>query len=77
MALEDVAHGLVTDGVAEVGQGADDAVVAPGAIFLGHAYHQRLELLVDRGAPWGRALLGTVDTSGPRACGASREWCRA
>jgi hypothetical protein len=45
-------------------QGADDPVVAPGAIFLCHAYHQRLQLLVDRGAPWGRALLGTVTLLG-------------
>ena len=32
--LEDIAHGLVTDGVSEVGQSADDPVVAPGAILL-------------------------------------------
>src|SRR6266700_214278 len=64
MALEDVPHGLDTDGVSVVGQGADDPVVAPGAIFLCHAYHQRLQLLVDRGAPWGRAPLGTVTLRG-------------
>src|SRR6266511_2146439 len=33
MAFQDVAHGLVTDGVSEVGQSADDSVIAPGAIF--------------------------------------------
>src|SRR3989442_15988950 len=60
MALEDVAHGLVTDRVPEVGQGAHDPVVAPGAILLRHADDQRLQLLVNRGTPRGLALLGTV-----------------
>src|SRR6266446_8985970 len=64
MAFEDVPHGLVTHGVPEVGQGPHDAIVAPGTILLRHAYHQRLQLLVDRGAPWGRALLGTVTLLG-------------
>ena len=60
MALQDVAHGLVTDGVAQVGQGADDPIIAPGAILLRHAHHQRLQLLVDRGTARGLALLGAV-----------------
>jgi hypothetical protein len=33
--------------VPEVGQGADDPVVAPGAILLCHTDDQRLQLLVD------------------------------
>jgi hypothetical protein len=41
MALEDVAHGLVTDGVPEVGQGADDPVIALGAILPRHTNDQR------------------------------------
>src|SRR5262249_52478246 len=36
-ALEDMAHSLIADGVAKVGQGADDPVITPGAILLGHA----------------------------------------
>ena len=60
MAFQDVAHGLVTDRVPEVGQGAHDPVVAPGAILLRHADDQRLQLLVNRGTPRGLALLGTV-----------------
>ena len=64
MALEDVAHRLVTDGVAQVGQGADDPVIAPGAILLGHAHDQGLQLLVDRGATRSLALLGAVKLLG-------------
>ena len=33
MTFQDVPHGLVTDGVPKVGQGAGDPVVAPGAIL--------------------------------------------
>src|SRR6266705_1967272 len=36
MAFQDVAHRLVTDRIAQVGQGADNTVIAPGAVFLGH-----------------------------------------
>src|SRR3989475_4849280 len=45
MALEDVAHRLRTDRHAQIGEGADDPVIAPGAILLGYAYNQRFELL--------------------------------
>src|SRR6266850_5629556 len=61
MALENVAHGLVTDGVPEVGQSADDPVVAPGTILPRQAQHQRLQLQVERRAPWYPALLGAVE----------------
>src|SRR5262247_1541284 len=60
VALQDIAHGLVTDRVLEVGQGADDPVVTPGAILLGHAHHQRLERWINGGAPWGLTPLGSV-----------------
>jgi len=42
MAFQDVAHRLITDCQAEVGQGTDDPVIAPGAVPLGHADDQRL-----------------------------------
>ena len=60
MALQNVTHRLVTDGQAQVSQGSDNTVVAPGAIFSRHAHHQSLQFLADRGAPWGRALLGAI-----------------
>jgi hypothetical protein len=61
MALEHVAHRLVAHGGPEIGQGADDPVVTPGAILLRHAHHQRLQLLVNRGSPWGLPLPRTVE----------------
>ena len=60
MPLEDVAHGLVTDGVAQVGEGPNDPVIAPGAILPGHAGNQRFELLVDFGTAWRLLLLGAI-----------------
>src|SRR5438128_1985103 len=64
MALEDVAHRLSTDRQAQVGQGADDPVIAPGAILLGYANNQRFELLVDFGTAWRLPLLGAVKLVG-------------
>src|SRR5215468_659466 len=60
MALEDVAHRLVTDRQAEVGQGADNPVIAPRAILLGHADNQGLQLWVDLRSSWSLALGGAV-----------------
>src|SRR5262249_47938756 len=60
MALEDVAYGLVTDRHAQVGQGADDPVIAPGAILLGHTHDQGLDLRVDPGATGSLALGGAI-----------------
>src|SRR5215831_5507794 len=60
MALEDVAHGLITDGIAQVREGSDDPVIAPGAVFPRHTYHQRFQFRVDRGTPYGLALLRAV-----------------
>jgi hypothetical protein len=60
MTLEDIAHGLVTYSVSQVGQSANDPVVASGAMLPRHAHHQGLDLLVDRGAARCLALLGAV-----------------
>ncbi len=60
MAFQDIAHGLVTEGISEVGQSANDPVIAPGAIFPRHAHHQRFELWVNCGTSGGLTLLGTV-----------------
>src|SRR5438093_7433783 len=43
MALENVAHRLVTHGVSEIGECPHDAVITPRAILLGHADNQGLE----------------------------------
>src|SRR5215467_5318965 len=64
MTFENVAHGLVTKRVPEVGEGADDAIIPPGAIFLGHAYHQVLYFLVDRRATGSIAVFGAIKLLG-------------
>ena len=64
MAFQDVTHRLSTDGQAQVGQGTDKTVITPGAVFLGHADDQRLELWGDFGAAWGLPLGGTVKLLG-------------
>src|SRR5689334_19618584 len=64
VALENVAHSLITERIAQVGQRADDPVIPPGAVLLGHAHHQGLDLLVDRGTAGSLALLGTVKLFG-------------
>ncbi len=61
---QDIAHGLVTERVPEIGQGADNTIIAPGTILLRHAHHQRLQLRVDRGAPRRLALLRAVTLLG-------------
>jgi len=60
MALEHVAHGLLTDRVPEMGQGTHNAIIAPRAVLLGHADHQRLQLLVDLRPPQHLALLRAI-----------------
>jgi hypothetical protein len=61
MPLENVPHGLVADGIPKMGQGADDTVIAPRAVLLGHAYHEGLQLLVNLRAAWSLALLGAIE----------------
>jgi hypothetical protein len=51
VALEDIAHGLVTHGVSQVGQGSHDTVIAPGTILPRHAHDQGLQLEVNGGTP--------------------------
>jgi hypothetical protein len=64
MALEDVTHRLGTDRQAQVGQGADDPVIAPGAILLSHTHDQSLQLRVDPGATRSLTLSGAVKLLG-------------
>jgi hypothetical protein len=51
MTFEDIAHGLVTDRITQMGQRTHNAIVAPRAIVLGQPHHQGLQLRSDRGAP--------------------------
>ena len=75
MALQDIAHRLVTDGVPEVGEGPHDPIVAPRAIFLRQAHHQGLQLLVNRRSSRGPCAVESHRISGPRASGARPGWC--
>jgi hypothetical protein len=47
---EDVARRLIGDGVAEIGQGSDDAVVTPARVLSGEADDERLDFGRDAGA---------------------------
>jgi hypothetical protein len=51
LALEDIAHGLITDRIAEMFQGPLNAVIAPRAILSGHADYQVFNLSVNAGTP--------------------------
>jgi hypothetical protein len=64
MALEDVAHRLVADRQAQVGQGADNPVIAPGAMLLGHTHDQGLQLWINPGASRRLALRRAVKLLG-------------
>jgi len=43
VAPEDVSHSLVRQGIAQIGQRADDSIVAPADILFGQAYNQDFE----------------------------------
>src|SRR5712691_1065233 len=60
MALEDVAHRLVTDRIAQVHQGSDNAVIAPRTVLLGHTDHQGFEVLIDLRSTWSLTLFGAI-----------------
>src|SRR5262249_41885968 len=64
MALEDIAHRLVTDYQAEVSEGSDNPVRAPRTILLGHADNQGLQLWVNLRSSWSLALGGAVELLG-------------
>ena len=64
MAFEDIAYRLITHCQAEVGQGADNPVIAPRTILLGHADNQGFQLWVDLRSSWSLALGGAVKLLG-------------
>src|SRR5262245_9187276 len=77
MALEDIAHSLVTDDQTEVSEGSDNPVIAPRTILLGHADNQGLQLWVNLRSSWSLCAGRSRRTSGPLVCGASRESSQA
>src|SRR5712691_2322493 len=64
MAFENVAYGLVTNCIAQVGQSPHDPIIAPRAIFSGYPHHQVLDLLSHTGTASGLGRLGNVTRRG-------------
>jgi hypothetical protein len=61
IALEDVAHGLITDRVSQMLQYTGNAVIAPTAVLLGQAHYYGLQLRIDRWTPSSLPLLGAIE----------------
>jgi hypothetical protein len=49
VSAKDVAHRLIGNGVAEIGQGSDDAVVSPAGVLSGEADNERFQFGRDAG----------------------------
>ena len=49
VSAKDVADGLIGNGVAEIGQGSDDAVVSPAGVLSGEADNERFQFGRDAG----------------------------
>jgi hypothetical protein len=64
MALEDISHSLITDRVAQMSQGTDNPIVAPGAILSSQTHDQSFQVFVDPRAAWGLPLLGAIKLLG-------------
>jgi hypothetical protein len=58
--VENVANSLITDRVTQVDQGPSNAIVAPGAVLLGQAHDERLELCVNLWATRRTPVLGDI-----------------
>src|SRR6266571_8486152 len=58
--LENVAHRLIAERIAEIGQGTHDAVIAPRAVLPGHPHHQVFNLWVNAGTAGRWTGLGTI-----------------
>ena len=49
VSAQDVAHRLIGNGVAEIGQGSDDAVVSPAGVLSGEAHNESFQFGRDAG----------------------------
>ena len=58
--LEDIAHGLVTDLVAQLRQGTSQTVITPAPIFLGHLDNQVFQFVLNTGTSRRLALGGAI-----------------
>ena len=64
VSVQDVPHCLIGDGMAEIAQSADNAVVSPTGVLSGEADDERFHLGRDGGPTWGSAVFGAVELSG-------------
>ena len=76
MALQDVAHRLVTHGGAQMLQGTDDPVGTPGAMLLRPADNQGLQLCVNSETVWRLPLWRTIKLLGNSCAMPSEESVR-
>ena len=65
-ALENVAHRLIANLVAQMSQSTGNAVVTPRPILFRHLNDEVLKFLVDSGSPQGFALLGAIEFVGDK-----------
>jgi hypothetical protein len=61
MAPQDVADGLISHSVTQVGQSSYDPIVSPAGVFASHLHDQRLNLRVNSGPSGIAAVLGSVE----------------
>ncbi len=61
VALQHVSDSLVRHVVAEISEGASQPIVPPGAVLLGHADDERLDLRADSRPSWIRAMLRSIE----------------
>src|ERR1035437_945440 len=64
VSAKDVAHGLIGNRVAEIGQGSDDAVVPPTGVLSGEAHNERFQFGRDAGPAWRSTEFGAVELAG-------------
>ena len=64
ISAKDVAHRLIGNGVAEIGQGSHDAVVSPAGVLSGEAHNEGFQFRRDAGPAWSGAEFGAVKFAG-------------
>jgi hypothetical protein len=64
VAAKDIAHRLIGDGIARIGESSDDVVVAPAGIPAGEVDNERFQFWLDLGPAWGTTELGAVEFAG-------------
>ena len=65
--LQDVAHRLVRNRIAQIGERTDDPILPPTAVLLGHADNQRLDLRADSRPSRVGSMAGSVELAGDQA----------